>query len=589
MKRRSNDGELFAGRFRTIGSHQGGMARVFVFQDMFNDRLIAAKTPYHAPHLFSRECRLWIGLGQHPNIVKAHVVHSVDKYPYLFMDFIGDSAGHPRNLKRALDDHEHSTSFIIKVGIAVTKALRHAQTVFPGFVHRDLKPENILIDDDCNICVSDFGIGHISKNISDVKDMNLKTSVHSIVTGSTHFTEVGSFVGTVGYASPEQYFDSSSVSFKSDMYTLGVILFEALVGRLPYSPQMIEREGFQVLKMPLSMSSNLLDDRRSSLLDIIVNMLQFDPCDRPESLDAVGDNLRALRGANSESNLRSPFVDQLSRTVLSNRIYSLIQLEEYELATSNILEFQEKYPLSRDLSPLTRILFHNLPEGSKWASLRKISIANLYSPIKSILFILLGATFLFPLYTALSSSLITLPEFSMSSVLLFILFVENHINSKASITLDKITLPGIAIGIGISIILDVFQYRSIAGSTMNSIMGASIGLVIPLAIAYSYYLITKKEGLGGGAIKLLSMIGSWTGLMILPIIGIAALVLIFQGSFLWLLSKLPGELKWDNNTLCPRLYHNFGQIPTSTAIVISTWITISYSGLIDIIKSIFYP
>jgi hypothetical protein len=72
------DNNLFADRFKIIEKYKGGMAEVLICQDIFNNRIVAAKTPYFAPELFSREARLWLGLGQHPNIVKAHLVHNIE-------------------------------------------------------------------------------------------------------------------------------------------------------------------------------------------------------------------------------------------------------------------------------------------------------------------------------------------------------------------------------------------------------------------------------------------------------------------------------------------------------------------------------
>lgn len=86
---------LFAGRFHIVGAYHGGMSEVLICKDKYNDRLVAAKTSHFRSDLFSREARLWLGLGSHPNIVKAHTVLSCETYKssyaqFLFMDFIGD-------------------------------------------------------------------------------------------------------------------------------------------------------------------------------------------------------------------------------------------------------------------------------------------------------------------------------------------------------------------------------------------------------------------------------------------------------------------------------------------------------------------
>jgi prepilin signal peptidase PulO-like enzyme (type II secretory pathway) len=114
--------------------------------------------------------------------------------------------------------------------------------------------------------------------------------------------------------------------------------------------------------------------------------------------------------------------------------------------------------------------------------------------------------------------------------------------------------------------------QSIAGSFVNAIYGFIIGLVIPLFIAYLYIWLTKKECVGGGTIKLSAMIGSWVGLLILPIIALTILILVIQFIIITILSKLPGDLKWSNEILTPRLYSKFSKlsVPTSTAITLAT-------------------
>lgn len=578
------DNNLFADRFKIIEKYKGGMAEVLICQDIFNNRIVAAKTPYFAPELFSREARLWLGLGQHPNIVKAHLVHNIDNYPYLFMDFIGDPTGQPLNLRQALYKAPAREAFILDIGIAVISALKHAQAAFPGFVHRDIKPENIFIDDRANLYLSDFGIGHISMKSLEINQKYLK---QNIVIGSTYYTKAGSFCGTIGYASPEQYFDSSSVTFKADIYSLGVIFYEALTGRIPYSPQMIDSAGFQILKIPPEKPHDLHGDFKLSIWNIILKMLNFNSDDRQESLEVIEYELKELRKKYCPLDNKFKYNKlkntQLGKTTLFNRIYSLIELDDYQLATSNIISFRKRYPLSLNVTPITRKLFAKMPSKSNWAFLREMTISDLSNPVRLIFFIIFGTFLISPMYIAVSNSSVPLSKFYMGLGLLFILFIENYINSRTSISLDKITLLGIASGIIISLVLDLFNCQSLAGNFWNSIAGALLGLIIPLFFAWLYFYITKKDGIGGGTIKLLAMIGSWAGLIILPIILVATIVLISQAIFFLLIQRLPGELKWSKDTLIPRLHRRFKfAVPSSVSIFFATWINVSLPGLKDI-------
>src|SRR3989304_4423336 len=489
--------DLFAGRFKVVDVHEGGMAQVLIFHDSHNGRFVAAKNPNKAPEYFSREARLWLGLGYHPNIVLAHTVHKVDGRPYLFMDFIGDRKGNSHNLRHEFNQKKTPLYLILKVGISVVSALRHAQSIFPGFVHRDLKPENILINDEGNIFVSDFGIGRLPSCESADGHLTKRTLAQDMITtGGTSFTKVGTFAGTIGYAAPEQYIDSSSVTVKADIFSLGVILHEALTGRMPFNPQEIQEEGLKILQNTPDFDSATYSAVPTELRNIVIKMLQFSPAYRPESLKII-------------------------TTLLIGLILFVPMLMAYV--------------------------------GSQQA---------------------------LPDYFFIKSRL-SLFELISGVLLLSILLTEKYINLRTMITLDKITLPGILLGIVCSFLFSGLGYPVLAGSGLKSIAGVLLGGGTLFLIALGYHFVTGKEGMGGGTIKLTAMIGSFTGFMIIPIILVATGFFYLQELFLSFLKLLfQKELKWVNGRVSPGFFckYNFQAIPTSKALLISPWAVVSWPG-----------
>lgn len=584
--------ELFAGRFKVVGVHEGGMAQVLICHDIYNGRFVAAKNPNKAPEYFSKEARLWLGLGYHPNIVRAHTVHKVDGSPYLFMDFIGDRKGNSHNLRHEFNTKKMPLDSILKIGISVVNALRHAQSIFPGFVHRDLKPENILINDRGNIFVSDFGIGRLPKYGPIDDQLKKKTPAYDMVsTGGTSFTKVGSFTGTIGYAAPEQYIDSSSVTFKADMFSLGIILYEALTGRLPFNPHEIQEEGLKILQNTPDFASATYNAVPTELKDIVIKMLQFFPDDRPESLDVIEKTFEHLARQTSERADRQLAVKQAAdkdSITISNRIYSLIQLDELPLAKRAVLEFQRKHPWHFESPLLIRTLFKKMEEKKdNWKFLKEVSVIDLLNPLKLIPTLLIGLILFTPMFMAYAGPQQALPDYFFIKsrlslielisgfLLISILLTEKYINSRTMITLDEITLSGILLGIVSSFLLSGLGYPILAGSGLKSIAGVILGFGVLYLLA-----VLSRGCVGGGTIKLTAMIGSFTGLMIIPIMLIASGVVSLQYLFFRFLKLFKKELKWVQGRLSPGFFikYNLQELPTSNALMIATWAVISWPG-----------
>ena len=207
--------QALAGRYeieRPIG--QGGMATVYVARDVKHGREVAVKVlrPDLSAALgterFLREIQIAARL-QHPHIVLLIDSGEAAGLLYYVMPFINGESLRARLEREGRLAPEAALAIAREVGDALDYANRH------GVVHRDIKPENILLADG-HAVVADFGV---AKALSEASDKSL--------------TRTGYPVGTVGYMSPEQAAGFTDLNERSDVFSLGCVIYEMLVGRVP--------------------------------------------------------------------------------------------------------------------------------------------------------------------------------------------------------------------------------------------------------------------------------------------------------------------------------------------------------------------
>ncbi|MEZ4671376.1 MAG: serine/threonine-protein kinase [Anaerolineae bacterium] len=223
----------------------------------------------------------------HPHVLNVHSYGKHDKTVYMVMPLL--SGG---NLGDLIQKQELSLRAISRITSQIASALDyiHAQ----GFVHRDVKPENILIDEFGKACLSDFGL---------VKALDEATrKMPSSDNKAWLSTKKGTVIGTPGYMSPEQC-KSEPVDGRSDVYSLGVVLFELLTGELPFTcDSSIEAMYLHIKKTP-PLISNVRPDLPSELDDIIQQALAKKPEDRFATAGALA---TALGDAIDESTATIP-------------------------------------------------------------------------------------------------------------------------------------------------------------------------------------------------------------------------------------------------------------------------------------------
>jgi len=246
----------------------GGMARVYLGRDEVLDRAVAVKVlnPVHGGteigDRFEREGRTAARLA-HPNIVQVYDAGEAGfdgkETSYIVMEYV--SGG---DLKELIDATGRlSGPELARLGDEVCAGLAHAHA--HGVIHRDIKPHNILLDENGHAKVTDFGIARA-----------LDTS---------HATRTGSFLGTALYSSPEQL-QGKKVTPKSDIYSLGVTLYQAATGEPPFSGATpIEVASQHVSKTPVP-PRQLGADISEGLQALILDCLAKHPDDRPTAEEA---------------------------------------------------------------------------------------------------------------------------------------------------------------------------------------------------------------------------------------------------------------------------------------------------------------
>lgn len=267
----------------------GGMADVYKAKDRLLNRPVAVKILHEAfkqdrefIDKFQREAQAAARLS-HPNIVNIYDVGVADGDHYIVMEYVPG-----RTLKDRIRQEGHlSVSESLRVAREIAEALAHAHA--NNLVHCDIKPHNILMMADGHAKVADFGIARA-------------------VTEST-MTYSGNVIGSVHYFSPEQA-KGTMITPKSDVYSLGVVLYEMLTGKLPFTgdnPVSIAVKHLQEEPVPVRQ----LDPSIPPVVEAIVSKaMSKDPAMRPTSAELVQDISQAERMIMAGSQTAAPMMPQ---------------------------------------------------------------------------------------------------------------------------------------------------------------------------------------------------------------------------------------------------------------------------------------
>ncbi len=267
---------LVDGRYRVISRiGSGGMADVYLAEDGQLGRQVALKMLHRRfaedqqfVERFKREASSAAAL-QHPNVVAVFDRGEHEGNYYIAMEHLPG-----RTLKQVmLEERPLSQERAIDLAIQVLAAAGFAHK--RGVVHRDFKPQNVIVDDQDRAKVTDFGIARA---------------------GASEMTETGSILGTAQYLSPEQA-QGHATGASSDLYSIGVMLFEMVTGRLPFEADSAVAIAVQHLSQLPPMPSDLRPDIHPGLEATILRALAKDPTERWQTGDDFIAALQSARAA----------------------------------------------------------------------------------------------------------------------------------------------------------------------------------------------------------------------------------------------------------------------------------------------------
>ncbi len=258
-----SEGSVVDGRYRVLRRlGAGGMADVWLAEDQHLQREVALKVLHR--HFaqdeqfvarFQREAESAAAL-QHPNIVSVYDRGQFEGMNYIAMQYVAGSTL-KQLIERGLTPQE-AVSLIRQVLEAARAAHRQ------GIVHRDLKPQNVIVDAEGKTHVTDFGIARA---------------------GVSEITQTGSVMGTPHYLSPEQAqgFEVTSVS---DLYSIGVMLYEALTGRVPFEGESAVAVAMKQISQTPQRPSSINPQVSPALDAVVMRALAKEPGERFQNADA---------------------------------------------------------------------------------------------------------------------------------------------------------------------------------------------------------------------------------------------------------------------------------------------------------------
>src|SRR6478609_7266964 len=242
-------------------ARQGDLRRLVALKELGG---LQVSEPNYAKR-FVREARV-AGALSHPSIVTVHDFFVDEGTPYIAMEYVPGGTLRP---------HVGELSLAQTVGMleSVLAGLSHAEG--HGIVHRDIKPENLMVASDGHVKIADFGI---AKATGALQTASLRT-------------ETGTTIGTPNYIAPEQAM-GQQVGPMTDLYSLGIVTFEMLVGRTPfYDSDSAMSIVFRQVNEPIPPVSELAPDIDPAVSDWIERLLEKDPARRTQSAAAAWDEL----------------------------------------------------------------------------------------------------------------------------------------------------------------------------------------------------------------------------------------------------------------------------------------------------------
>lgn len=307
---------------RSIG--EGGMANVYLAHDTILDRDVAIKilrgdlaNDEKFVRRFQREALSASSLS-HSNIVEMYDVGEDNGTYYIVMEYVDG-----KTLKQLVKKRGALTlSECIDIMLQLTDGISHAHDA--GIIHRDLKPQNILIKDDGCIKITDFGI--------------------AMALNSTQLTQTNSVMGSVHYLPPEQASGKGS-TFRSDIYSMGILFYELLTGSLPFKGENAVEIALKHMRDPLPSVRKNNPAIPQSVENIIMKATAKNPKNRYASAEEMRQDL--LTALNDDRMNEVPYV---------------YPFPEHEVEDKVIVKKEIKKPVEEESEERTADLVEEIPE-----------------------------------------------------------------------------------------------------------------------------------------------------------------------------------------------------------------------------------
>lgn len=261
---------------------EGGMGIVYKAEDTKLKREVAIK---FLPHSFNvsekdkqklkAEAQIAAGLN-HPNIATVYAIEEFGDDTFIVMEYVNGIE--LKDIFKTHSGRKIKLSEIIDYAIQITEGINAAHK--KGIIHRDIKSSNIMLSDDGRIRVMDFGLAHIH--------------------GDPNITKNGSTPGTTAYMSPEQL-RGEEVDFRSDIWSLGIVLFEMLTGQTPFQGNFDQAIIYSILHEKPKSLKKINPEIPDELEQIVLSCLEKDPKKRIQSAEELLSKLKVVKNQNVTS------------------------------------------------------------------------------------------------------------------------------------------------------------------------------------------------------------------------------------------------------------------------------------------------
>jgi serine/threonine protein kinase len=257
---------------------EGGMGVVYKAEDTKLERSVALK--FLSPQTlgsdeekarFVREAKAAAALN-HPNICTVYEINDTEDQSFIAMEYI-DGEGLAERIETGSLDIDEALNIAIQIAEGLRRAHRR------GIVHRDIKSANILIDEDGQAKILDFGLAKL--------------------TGKTRLTKTATVMGTVTYMSPEQAHGKAAIDHHTDIWSLGILLYEMLAGKQPFDAPSDAGLIYKIIHEEPEPLSSVRPDVPSALEQAIRKTIQKNPEDRYEDMEALISDLKAIRSGSA--------------------------------------------------------------------------------------------------------------------------------------------------------------------------------------------------------------------------------------------------------------------------------------------------